>query len=353
MSTISIKPPQLPAWLKPALAQWMAQVGGREIGGKQIGGENASLAQSIGISDPHATGGHYAAIALAHSLLCLKPNTDGAACGQCSACALLKAGNHTDLMTLLPESMQADFTPEKDKKPSKTIKIDQVRAIEAQLFKSAQHGGRKVVLIYPAQALGDVPANAILKTLEEPPAGVYMILVSQHWEQVLATLRSRCIVTALSAPSAEQKTAWLAAQGVEHSARWLELAAGKVDRASEMATDPQWMPLLKLMPYLVSGAQIDALGLAADMSRYELKRVIEGLQLWMHDLLALSMHAPAVFFAKQAQGMANMLHSLDQAKAFDFVVQLNTLGRMAEHPLNARAQVEAVLLEYQSMFKAR
>ncbi len=329
----------LPAWLTEPLSQTLQQPNFPR-----------SLGQTLGISDPHCAGGSLFALALAQALLCTKPQANGMACGHCAQCSLMKAGNHPDLMCLVPESLQADFVPEKEKKPSKAIKIDQLRALENNFVLSAQRGGRKVVLIYPAQTLGTVPANALLKTLEEPPPSTFFIVVSELWSQVLPTIRSRCVVQTLPEPSPSAKLAWLELQSVAHPKRWLELAAGRVDKALLMAQDPLWMPLLKLMPYLLHGAQTDAIGLALDMSKAELRRVLEALSLWMCDLLAIANHAPARFFSAQTASIQTMIGRMDTEMGAAFAAQLNQMARVADHPLSARTQCEALLLEYKTLF---
>lgn len=335
---------QLAPWLAAPLAQVVCSPDFPQM-----------LGQTVGINDAHCAGGGTYALALAHALLCQAPQSSGLACGQCSQCSLMKAGNHPDLMCLVPEALQWGFVPEKDKKPSKTIKIDQLRALENNFVLSSQRGGRKVVLIYPAETLGTVPANALLKTLEEPPTNTFFIVVSEVWTQVLPTIRSRCVVQALPHPSALDKLSWLSGQGgnhigISHPKRWLELAAGRVDVALAMAQDPLWMPLLKLMPYLLHGARTDAMGLANDMSKAELRRVVEALSLWMCDLLAIHQGAPARFFAAQSESIQAMVQNLRIVPAIQLAQQLTDLARLVDHPLNARSQCEALLLEYKTVF---
>ena len=329
-----------------ALAPWLAQ----QLHALHQQSEIKGLPQSVGISDPNATGGLALAIALAHSLLCTKPLETGMSCGHCAQCGLLKAGNHTDFFTLLPEIMQADFVPEKEKKPSKIIRLPQVNAMLDAIQLSSQRGGNKVVLIYPADCLGTEAANALLKALEEPSAGVYFIVASEHWGQLLSTLRSRCVTTVLTSPSVQQRQAWLADQGIAYAQRWLELGAGRVDKAKTMALDPLWEPLLKAMRYLQLGGQIDAIDLAQLMSKSELTRVLEVLQLWMHDLLALKLGAPAVFFAKQSDALQALVGQMQLDPALGYVNTLSKLAQIGDHPLNARTQTEALLLEYKSLF---
>ena len=85
-------------------------------------------------------------------LLCRQP-TDVGACGQCKACYLLAAGTHPDNFILQPEE------------PEKPIKVDQVRELVSFVVQTAQLGGRKVVLVEPAEAMNLNAANALLKSL--------------------------------------------------------------------------------------------------------------------------------------------------------------------------------------------
>jgi DNA polymerase-3 subunit delta' len=96
--------------------------------------------------------------------------------------------------------------PEEDKR---TISVEQVRAVTAQLSLKAYRGSSKAVIIEPAEAMTAGAANALLKTLEEPTPDTYLLLVSHQPGRLPATIRSRCQALALRAPSAAQLAAWL------------------------------------------------------------------------------------------------------------------------------------------------
>ncbi|SDH45359.1 DNA polymerase III subunit delta' [Pseudomonas panipatensis] len=131
-------------------------------------------------------------------LLCQHP-LDGAACGQCKACHLLAAGTHPDYFQLQPEE------------PEKPIRVDQVRELVEFVVQTAQLGGRKVVLLEPAEAMNLNAANALLKSLEEPSGDTVLLLISHQPSRLLPTIKSRCVQQACPLPSAEQSRAWLAA----------------------------------------------------------------------------------------------------------------------------------------------
>lgn len=348
---ISLLPNTVPVWLTAPLAQfWQAHGANGANIASAARASSGSLPQTIGINDAHGAGGVVFAVALAHTLLCEAPAAQGLACGACPQCTLLAAGNHTDLMQLVPEVLQKNFVPDKDKKPSKDIKIDQVRAIEGQLHLSAQRGGRKVVLVFPAENLGVVPANALLKTLEEPPLNTFFLLVSAHWPQVLPTVRSRCVSIALPAPLLAEKTLWLQGQGVSHPQRWLEIANHSADAAADMAHDPLWLPLLKAMTGLGLGAHCNPMELGQVFAKSELKRATHVLVLWMTDLLTVQQGGIPVFFKPQEASLQALSVKLDAKLACDYLEQLAQTSAIAEHPLNARSQCEALLFGYRRLF---
>ncbi len=145
---------------------------------------------------------------LAQGLLCEAPQHDGQPCGTCPACTWFVQGNHPDYRIVLPEALAAeagfataaDEKPEnadaedgkKTRAPSKEIKIEQVRALLDFCGVGSHRGGLRVVVLYPAEGLNVAAANALLKTLEEPPAGVVFLMVSARIDRLLPTIISRC-----------------------------------------------------------------------------------------------------------------------------------------------------------------
>ncbi|MFN3581967.1 MAG: DNA polymerase III subunit delta' [Pseudomonas sp.] len=135
--------------------------------------------------------------AFAAFLMC-DSTEQGLACGRCRTCLLRESGNHPDLLLLEPEEA------------GKAIRVDAVRQLVSFVSQTAQQGGNKVIILHPAEAMNQNAANALLKSLEEPTANTYLLLVSDQPSRLLATLRSRCRSQTLPTPTAQQASAWLA-----------------------------------------------------------------------------------------------------------------------------------------------
>lgn len=133
---------------------------------------------------------------LSQWLLCQSENRGNVACGQCKSCLLWKAQTHPDLYTL----GAIDET---------SIGVDAIRMLQASLSSSANQGGQKVAVISYAHLLTVAASNALLKTLEEPPANTTLIVASERWDALLPTIRSRVQHYQLTAPDVTQLAQWL------------------------------------------------------------------------------------------------------------------------------------------------
>lgn len=136
-----------------------------------------------------------------HRLLCTNP-INNKPCGNCHSCKLLAANNHPDYYTIEPE----------EKKIS--IGVDQIRQISSKVYERSQQGGNKVIWIKVASLMTEAAANALLKTLEEPPANTFFILSDKHNGHLLPTIRSRCQYYFVTVPELDISVNWLKTQSV-------------------------------------------------------------------------------------------------------------------------------------------
>ena len=168
-------------------------------------GETATLAQALKAGRlPHAllvheapgAGGEWLAVWATQLVLCQESEPP---CGRCLSCRRVAARAHPDLMWV-------GLTEE-----SREIRIDQVRSLSQELSLKSHGGGYKVAIITPADALNRFAANALLKTLEEPPGATLLVLVATQPSRLPPTLLSRCQRLRVRAPLRAESLAWLKA----------------------------------------------------------------------------------------------------------------------------------------------
>ncbi|MBU2287041.1 MAG: DNA polymerase III subunit delta', partial [Gammaproteobacteria bacterium] len=178
---------------------------------------------------PSGMGQYALGLALAAAWLCERrqdaPHSPSPACGVCASCHAIAVRTHADLCVLMPEvAMQALGWPldeksqsdidDKKRKPSREIRVEAMRDAVSFAQRTSARGLGKVVLVYPAERMNTITANALLKTLEEPVGDVRFVLATEAAWQLLPTIRSRCIGFGLPWPSTDEATAWLVGQGV-------------------------------------------------------------------------------------------------------------------------------------------
>lgn len=177
-----------------------------------------SLAQVLLVSSAPGCGLEVFADALTARLLCRSPGPDGAPCGGCRDCRQWQADTHPDILTLRAE-------PERD------IPVDEARQCIEQLQLARHYDGRRVVRIALAEQLNRSAANALLKTLEEPPEHTVFLLLAHQPRSTLPTIRSRAQKLHLPVPDAAQSKDWLHDHGVKDAEAALARAPDQPLRA--------------------------------------------------------------------------------------------------------------------------
>ncbi|HYL90123.1 MAG TPA: DNA polymerase III subunit delta', partial [Burkholderiales bacterium] len=218
------------------------------------------LPHAILLHGPRGVGKLALAETMAQLLLCEDAQLVQRPCGRCDGCRWYLAGNHPDFRRLEPEAIakvpppvedeegsEASSPARRTKQPSLFITVDQIRELAGFLNLRSHRGALRIALIHPAEDLY-LPnaANALLKSLEEPPAGAIFILVSHRPARLLPTVRSRCVAIPVSIPPRDAALAWLGGRGVQNAERWLAFAGGAPLQALSYVADAAlWDRLLK------------------------------------------------------------------------------------------------------------
>lgn len=335
MAGVSEKP-RAP-WLDRQLAQLLAQRG------------HAWL-----LHGPSGLGQYALALEMVRAWLCERPSAQGA-CGTCGSCHAIDVRTNADLFVLMPETIMLELQwplgekaqkelDDKKRKPSKEIRIDALRDAIEFAQRTSGSGRGKAVLVYPAERMNAISANGLLKTLEEPAGDMKFVLASEAAQQLLPTIRSRCLSHAMVWPETQELMPWFAAHGLEsaQATTWLLAAGGRPDDALALARSnldaADWAKLPKALQRGDSRA----------MQGWGPPEIVVTLLKVCHDMqLHQQGAAPRFFLAKD----------LPQPARFDVLSQwgrdLAHAMRTMEHPFNPGLMHEALLSQAKNALNSR
>jgi DNA polymerase III subunit delta' len=293
------------SWLAPARAQLLAAL------------EQDRVPHALLIQDAPGAGGDQLALWLAQQLLHAAP--DG----------------HPDFtrLALIEESKQ--------------IRVEQARELSSHLALASHQGGYKVALIDPADALNWNAANALLKTLEEPPARTVLILVAQQPSRLPATIRSRCQRVRIRAPQRDAALAWLKASAGEGP--W-EAVLDVIGNAPLLAVALDPRAVLQIRDETLAGIaalsarRADAAHLADAWSRNELALRLTCFENWLTERIRGALGAGT--YSTELRDGAHPVRpdpGSNVARLFDLLDQLRALRVAMATPVNRSLILESLL----------
>jgi len=310
-----------PGWLSPETARLRrALTAGR-------------LPHALLIHEAPGAGGEWLAGWAARMVLCT--NAAEAPCGRCASCARATQGQHPDLITVHPleESTQ--------------IRIEQVRELASELTLTAHQGGYKVGILTPADSMNRFAANALLKTLEEPPPVTLLILVATQPSRLPATILSRCQRVRVRAPERAEAVAWLeATRGPGDWGRVLDvlgtapLAAAETDPAAvvEVASEVR-----RGLEEAVAGAG-DPVATAERWARSELPLRLKCVENWLTERIRAGCGGGGVFTEVRAGAhLRGHAESLDLRQLFGLLDAVQELKSSFDAPINRGLALESLL----------
>jgi DNA polymerase-3 subunit delta' len=177
---------------------------------------------------PEGVGRRLAAFALAASLNCVH-----AGCGECEVCRRVLRGSHPDVHLIVPEGQQLVLAQIRGGPGERGVITD--------AFRSPVEGKRKVFVFEDAERMNAAAANALLKVLEEPPADVVFILMTDRPDDLPSTVVSRCRRLDFSPlPTSAVERVLTEHHGIDaERAAWAANVGGNLARALRLAHDPQ------------------------------------------------------------------------------------------------------------------
>jgi len=308
------------------------------------------LGHALLLLGPAHMGKHEVADALAKRLLCRAPRADGLACGQCRSCQLFPAQTiglvstqaHADLQRIGLEPN------EKGDKLRTDISVDQIRRLGQWFSLTSQFGGAQVAIIEPADAMNISSSNALLKTLEEPAANRFLLIVTSRPGRLPATIRSRCQRLEFRLPATDEAKTWLRTQG---------FAEGDIDQALSAARGnpglaAEWLRSGGLDVRREVAKALNAVGAgkagAIEVAQQWLADEQSELRLRFAADLALEMVAKKLGVTGGAVGLTAADEVTTISKWFD---ALNRTREQLRAPVRNDLVLAGLLLEWRTMFQ--
>lgn len=208
----------------------------------------ANLAQAVELgrvrhaylmAGPEGVGKATLARIFAQSLNCSTPSVPGVPCGVCLSCRKIERGTHPDVQTFSLATQE--ILAERKTGKNTTLIIESVRDLCAATALRPLEGCWRVIIVEDAETLQDVAQEALLKTLEEPPRFMVLMLLADDAEILLPTIRSRCQIVDLRPVGHATIVEGLRDLGIAdpEADRVAALAAGRPGWAIKAATDPK------------------------------------------------------------------------------------------------------------------
>jgi DNA polymerase-3 subunit delta' len=258
-----------------------------------------------------------------------------------------------------PEALDAEedeATPEADesstkkaaasKTPSRDIRIEQVRSLATFMNVSTHRAGSRVVMLYPAEAMNPVSANALLKTLEEPPPDTVFLLVTHRIDRLLPTILSRCRQFPLQMPAPDKALSWLESQEVSNPARWLAEHGGAPLAALAAAVGEFADAQDEWLAYLARPHTATALVVAERLQKVPLSQLVAWQQRWLYDLLAIQSAGRVRYYPHHRKSLEALAAHTSADSLQQALRDAGFRRAVSEHPLSARLFIEDMLLDY-------
>lgn len=337
----------------------------QEVAWGQLQSLRDRLPHAILFHGPAGIGKTAFALHFAQALLCEKLDAAGHACGQCGSCGWFAQYSHPDFRRVRPEVLDEEEgggseedeeagetkkSAKSTKAPSKDIRIDQIRALADFMNISTHRQGKRVILLYPAEALNGASANALLKTLEEPPPNTVFLLVSNSLDRLLPTILSRCRKFALTQPPFDRALVWLKAQGVSDAEDWLAEQGGAPLAAQELAESGSRETMEEFLQHLARPGTEGALKTAERMLKTAPVQQVEWLQRWLYDLFSIKLSGKIRYYPRYQKQLLTLSAQVEVPALLKAIKDLGERRAIAEHPLSPKLFIEDMLLDYSRLY---
>jgi DNA polymerase-3 subunit delta' len=302
-----------------------------------------SLRHAYLFTGPQGIGRRTLALRLAQALNCPQPLAPGEPCRTCRTCTQIERMQHPDLAIVQAEQSGG------------TLKVDQVRELQRGLALAPYEAAFRVAILLRFEEAHPSASNALLKTLEEPPARVVLILTAENSESLLPTVVSRCEVLRLRPLSLETVSQRLQERwGVprEQASLLAHLSNGRPGFALHLYQNPELLEqrkhCLEEHHQLLRSSRVQRFNYAEKLAK-DKDRLRNTLQTWLslwRDVLIQAAGASEPLINQDYAGEIDELARLcGMQAAYRMLAALQRTTDLLGHNVNARLATEVLLLD--------
>lgn len=281
------------------------------------------------------------------------PLDESLPCGVCPSCRQVQAGSHGDFLTL------------EIREGKKSIGVDQIREMINWINLTHQSKQKKVLFIPAADKMTLQASNALLKTLEEPPGEVVILLLVDHLKSLIATVRSRCQIVSLAKPDKQVIRQWLEESypdweinsAVDSSFQsnhslLLSLAFYTPLKVKQLLTSNELSQRKKIIEQLfliIENNKAPVLA-SGELSKIEIQQIIYWLQAIIFDLIYIHFNVDNEKLINQDyfQQLSTISPRLNSLLLFELLKELNQYYQFQGTAINLQLLLDSYLIKWRN-----
>ncbi len=304
--------------------------------------ERGTVPHALLITGPESIGKETLALTIAQAMLCTAAPSEARPCGECSACHRVDSGNHPDLLLVRPEEK------------GRGVKIDQIRELQRALNLTPNESRYKIGVITDFERATNSAANALLKTLEEPPAYAHLILLTTSSDLLLPTIVSRSQQLPLHPLNRTTVEAGLIESWQippEQAKRLARLSGGRIGWAIQALDNPEHLKQMEesvdLLFRLLASDLPTRFEIAEALTERdaEVPQVLEyWRRTWRDVLLLQTQNAETITHREQGEGLRQIAAQITLKTTTDALHQIEATQIALRRNGNTRLHLEALAL---------
>jgi DNA polymerase-3 subunit delta' len=292
---------------------------------------------------PKGVGKRTMAIRFAQAINCDKSPSPGEPCFECRTCTLIERMQHPDLAIVQSE------------REGRTLKVGQVRELQHEVSLTPYEARYRVAILLRFEEASISAANALLKTLEEPPPQVKIVLTAESSERLLPTIVSRCEVLRLRPLAVNDISLGLSSKMKipnEQSILLAHISGGRPGYALRLQNEPELLTKrnkwLDDLQHMIPSSRVERFTFAENLAK-DKDALVEILQVWLsfwRDVLIISMDASIELTNQdREEEIKQLADDISVYQTRKFVSRLEQSYDLINHNVNIRLVTDVLLLD--------